>query len=57
MTAGRGGTGAAGAAGVLGIDVGGTKVALRAEDGDRAEESLLRWPGPGPVAADWAALA
>ncbi|SHM83355.1 ROK family protein [Actinacidiphila paucisporea] len=52
-----GAAGAAAAARVLGVDLGGTKVALRAEGaGGRAEEVVLRWPGSGGVAADWAAL-
>lgn len=42
---------------VLGIDLGGTKAALRVEaDDGRAEESVLRWPAPTGPAADWAAL-
>ncbi|MFB7380690.1 ROK family protein [Kitasatospora purpeofusca] len=52
------------ARGVLGIDIGGTKVALRAEDGPpggpvRTEEAVLRWPGARVAGAyaDWTALA
>ncbi|NUS53595.1 MAG: ROK family protein [Streptomycetaceae bacterium] len=42
---------------VLGIDLGGTKAALRAEGEDGAsEESVLRWRAPADPAADWAAL-
>ncbi|MFE2727640.1 ROK family protein [Kitasatospora sp. NPDC059327] len=42
----------------LGIDVGGTKVALRAEaDRVPALEASFRWPEPGDPAADLAALA
>jgi kanosamine 6-kinase len=44
---------------VLGVDVGGTKVALRAEPigGTTAYERTLTWPGRGDVEADVAALA
>ncbi|MFB6891363.1 ROK family protein [Kitasatospora sp. NPDC056327] len=52
------------ARGVLGIDIGGTKVALRAEEGPaggpvRTEEAVLRWPGAriAGAYADWTALA
>ncbi|MED7954525.1 ROK family protein [Kitasatospora sp. NPDC058201] len=50
------------ARGLLGIDVGGTKVALRAEGGApggpvRTEEAVLPWPEARGAAADWAALA
>ncbi|UGQ13426.1 ROK family protein [Yinghuangia sp. ASG 101] len=41
---------------VLGIDLGGTKAALRVEGDGGAEESVLRWPAPAGPAADWAAL-
>lgn len=46
----------------LGIDVGGTKVALRLEFGgekgsEESVEEVFRWPGPGDTARDMAALA
>ncbi|MDJ0346721.1 ROK family protein [Streptomyces sp. H10-C2] len=43
----------------LGIDVGGTKVALRIESAEAPEagEGVFRWPGPGDIARDMAALA
>jgi kanosamine 6-kinase len=44
--------------GYLGIDVGGTKVALRAEDdAGRVAEAAVRWPAPADPAADLAVLA
>ncbi|MCX4390223.1 ROK family protein [Micromonospora peucetia] len=44
--------------GVLGVDVGGTKVALRAEAGGRpAYDRIFRWPRGADPAADLAALA
>ncbi|MER5355076.1 ROK family protein [Kitasatospora sp. NPDC002551] len=50
------------ARGVLGIDVGGTKGALRAEAGppggpQRTAQAVLRWPAARGADADWAALA
>ncbi|MCZ4121842.1 ROK family protein [Streptomyces sp. H39-S7] len=44
----------------LGIDVGGTKVALRLEgagEQGEPEEAVFRWPAPGDTARDLAALA
>ncbi|MFQ6143510.1 ROK family protein [Streptomyces seoulensis] len=42
---------------LLGVDIGGTKVALRAEtDGADAHESAFTWPASGRVADDLAAL-
>ncbi|MEU4644354.1 ROK family protein [Micromonospora sp. NPDC023814] len=47
-----------GAVGVLGVDVGGTKVALRAEAAGRpAYDRTFRWPHGADAAADLAALA
>ena len=41
----------------LGIDIGGTKVAFRAEgDGGWSHEAAFRWPPPGDADADLAAL-
>ncbi|WP_018656659.1 ROK family protein [Actinomadura flavalba] len=40
----------------LGIDIGGTKVALRIEDGHGARESVFRWPASADPRADRDAL-
>ncbi|WP_326743297.1 ROK family protein [Streptomyces sp. NBC_01768] len=36
----------------LGIDIGGTKVALRAENGTQSQEAVFPWPGPESTAHD-----
>ncbi|GGW98433.1 kanosamine kinase [Streptomyces lomondensis] len=36
----------------LGIDIGGTKVALRAENGTRSQETVFPWPSPESTAHD-----